>query len=135
MAEVNIYCPHCNRELSVDDSYMGLNLVCPLCNGEFLFAEEDDEIYEDDEYGIDINPNIIDKYRSKISKRFKYFGKNSFIQWIFAINKLMDIFEAVQKYDRAYIEEMDLLEKFGKKASQLAAVPYTIFFTICRSRR
>lgn len=35
----NINCPHCNNELSVDTSFQGLDVTCPLCNKDFVVPQ------------------------------------------------------------------------------------------------
>ena len=35
MAEIIIFCPHCNQELSIDEQYLGMEVECPSCNQNF----------------------------------------------------------------------------------------------------
>ena len=35
MAEITIFCPHCNQELSIDEQYLSMEVECPTCNKNF----------------------------------------------------------------------------------------------------
>ncbi len=183
MAEVNIYCPHCNRELSVDDSYMG-NLVCPLCNGEFLFDDPDkdavqapprirlkesavlknsilnsieDTKEQKKKRKLRMNPVEIRKLREQLAKGFSmisacnsvskinifsaiFEGIGDIIGAVFVLyakaqteklmKKMVHLFQAVKEFDSDYLEDLDILERYGKSEKQLAAASHTLFSPI-----
>lgn len=184
MAEVNICCPHCNRELSVDDSYMGKNLVCPLCNGEFLFDDPDkdavqappsiqlkesavlknsilnsieDTKEQKEKRKLRMNPVEIRKLREQLAKGFStisacnsvskinifsaiFEGIGDIIGAVFVLyakvktarimKEMVHLFQAVKEFDIDYLEDLDILERYGKSEKQLAAASHTLFSPI-----
>ena len=184
MAEVNIYCPHCNRELSVDDSYMGKNLVCPLCNGEFLFDDPDkdavqvpssirlkesavlknsilnsieDTKEQKKKRKLRMNPVEIRELREQLAKGFStisacnsvskinifsaiFEGIGDIIGAVFVLyakaqtarimKKMVHLFQVVKGFDIDYLEDLDILERYGKSEKQLAAASHTLFSPI-----
>ena len=50
MAEITIFCPHCNQELALEEEYLGLEVQCPTCNKDFVAqCEEENAAAEPEE--------------------------------------------------------------------------------------
>ena len=177
MAEEIILCPHCNQELSIDDSFRGKNILCPLCNNKFIYGAE--EFAENQKTSGRLTlPKISDHInfaKSKIKKNpekpsnNKYnisFARlelrNAFAHisnidsaqktafWLYCIlevvkipfyifssfaqmrlknllSKAILVFSTIKEHDIKYLEELDILPRYGKSESMLVAEKHTLF--------
>ena len=66
MSNFNTICPHCNGELEASSEWLGLELICPLCNKNFVLKSD---IQPEIQAAAEKNcPNCGEKINSKATR-------------------------------------------------------------------
>ncbi len=130
MAEITIRCSHCKSALRIEEAYIGATVECPLCNKEFVVQQNAETQIKKQpippmqntpkqKWKSKYNAKELDTARETITKIFK--------KTVLASDTAVKSFQMIQENDLDYLDNLDVLPRYGKKMSQLVAESQTLY--------